>query len=159
VVSLLRKEHVPLSSNYHNAAKWFHALERRLERDETIRKVYHDEMFNYIKRKHVEIAPPTNGTQETYYLPHHLVKQDKRGNLKWRIVFDGGAHERDASSLNDGLEMGPNLLPEILSLLLRFRQHPLAIIGDICQAFLQLTLHPNDRDLTRFLWYRCFQHD
>jgi hypothetical protein len=145
VVSLPRKEHVPLSSNYQNAENRFHAIERRLERDVTIRKVYHNEMFNYIKHGHVEIATTANGLQETYYLPHHLVKKDKRGNVKWRIVFDEGAHERDTSSLNDTLEMGPNLLPELLSLMLRFRQHPLAIIGDISQAFLQLTLHQRDR--------------
>lgn len=159
VVSLPRKEHVSLSSNYHHAKKRFHSLERRLERDETLRKVYHDQMFNYIRQEHVEIAPPTDGTQDTYYLPHHLVKKDKRGHLKWRIVFDGAAHERDAPSLNDALEMGPNLLPELLSLMLRFRQHPLAIIGDIRQAFLQLTLHQKDRNLTRFLWYQCLQHE
>jgi hypothetical protein len=158
VVSLPRKEHVSLPSNYHQAEKRLHALERRLERDTTLREVYYDQMFNYIRHEHVEIAPPTDGTQEIYYLPHHLVRKDKRGNLKWRIVFDGGAHERDASSLNDALEVGPNLLPELLSLMLKFRQRPLAIIGDISQSFLQLSLHQKDRNLTRFLWYHCIQH-
>jgi hypothetical protein len=55
--------------------------------------------------------------------------------------------------------MGPNLLPEILATLLRFRENPVAIIGDIQQAFLQLTLDSEDRDLTRFLWYRISQDD
>jgi hypothetical protein len=35
------------------------------------------------------------------------------GNVKWRIVFDGGTHERDTSSLYSTLEIGPNLLPEL----------------------------------------------
>ena len=56
--------------------------------------------------------------------------------------------------MNDFLEMGPNLLPEILSILLRFRLHKYAILGDVSQAFLQISLDPTDRDLTRFLWYR-----
>jgi hypothetical protein len=141
VVSLPRKEHISLSSNYHHAEKRFHALQRRFERDKTLREDYHDQMFNYIRHEQVEIAPPTEGTQETYYLPHHLVRKYKRGNLKWRIVFDGGAHERDASPLNDALEVGRNLLPELLSLMIKFRQRPLTIIGDISQSFLQLTLH------------------
>jgi hypothetical protein len=158
VVSLPRKEHVSLSSKYHHAEKRFHALERRLERDKTLREVYHNQMFNYIRHGQVEIAPPTEGTQDTYYLPHHLVRKNKRGNLKWRIVFDGGAQERDASPLNDALEVGPNLLPELLSLMLKFRQRSLAIIGDISQSFLQLTLHQKDRNLTRFLWYHCIKH-
>jgi hypothetical protein len=36
--------------------------------------------------------------------------------------------------------------------LLRFRLHKCAILGDASQAFLQITLDPTD--LTRFLWYR-----
>jgi hypothetical protein len=54
--------------------------------------------------------------------------------------------------------MGPNLLPEIVAILLRFRLHPIAIIGDITQAFLQFVLDEKDRDLTRFFWYRITQN-
>jgi hypothetical protein len=50
--------------------------------------------------------------------------------------------------------MGPNLLPELFAILLRFRLSPRAIVGDIRQAFLQLQLEEKDRDLTRFFWYR-----
>jgi len=55
--------------------------------------------------------------------------------------------------------MGPNLLPEILATLLRFRLHPVGIIGDVGQAFLQLSLHRRDRDLTRFFWYRIIKDE
>jgi hypothetical protein len=48
--------------------------------------------------------------------------------------------------------MGPNLLTEVLAILLRFRAQPVAMIGDIQQAFLQLLIDEADRDLTRFLW-------
>jgi len=53
--------------------------------------------------------------------------------------------------LNDVLEMGPKLLPEVLATLLRFRGHPVAVICDIQQAFLQLSLDRKDRDLISFL--------
>jgi len=53
--------------------------------------------------------------------------------------------------------MGPNLLPEILATLLRFRLYPVGIIGDIGQAFLQLIPNKRDRDLTRFFWYRVIK--
>jgi hypothetical protein len=93
------------------------------------------------------------------YLHHHAVKQEKRGNAKWKIVYDGSSHEDHAPSLNDALEMGPDLLPQILVTLLRLRLYPVGIIGDNSQAFMQLSLDRNDRDLTRFLWYRVTADD
>lgn len=42
--------------------------------------------------------------------------------------------------------MGPNLLPEIFGILIRFRLHPAVIISDITQAFLPFTLDEKDRD-------------
>ena len=55
--------------------------------------------------------------------------------------------------MNEVLEMGPNFLSEILAILLRFRLHHSATVGDITQAFLQLVLDKQDSDLTRFFWY------
>jgi hypothetical protein len=103
--------------------------------------------------------PPEEEAFVMYYLPHHAVVKEKRGDAKWRIVFDGPSHEDHAPSLNDPLEMGLNLLPKILATLLRFRLYPVGIIGDISQAFLQLSLDRNDRDLTRFLCYRVTADD
>ena len=68
-------------------------------------------------------------------------------------MFDASSHESNAPSLNDVLEMGPNFLPEIFAILLRFRLYLSAIVGDITQAFLQLVFNEKDCDLTRFFWY------
>src|SRR5699024_8055740 len=63
-------------------------------------------------------------------------------------------HARNELSLNDCLESGPNLNPDLTELLIRFRAHPVAVVGDIEKAFLQILLHPEDRDLVRFLWQK-----
>ena len=57
------------------------------------------------------------------------------------------------------LKMGPNLLPEIFATLLRFQLNPIAIVGDIQEAFLQLQLDVKNRDLTRFFWYHVTRND
>jgi len=82
------------------------------------------------------------------------VKKEKHGKTKWRIVFDASSHETKAPSLNEILEIGPNLLPEIFAILLKFRLHHKPNISDITQAFLQLALYKKDRDLTTFFWHR-----
>ena len=116
-------------------------------------------MLDLVLKQHVELAPTTEDSTGVFYLPHHAVKKDRRGNTKWRIVFDASSSEGNSPSLNGVLEMGPNLLPEVLATLLRFRERPVAIVGDIQQAFLQLSLEKEDRDLTRFLWYKVSQDD
>nr|XP_055033861.1 uncharacterized protein LOC129422150 [Misgurnus anguillicaudatus] len=55
-------------------------------------------------------------------------------------------------SLNSQLLPGPQLGPSLLGVLLRFRQYPVAISGDIKSMFHQIRLLPEDRPLLRFLW-------
>jgi hypothetical protein len=92
----------------------------------------------------VEIATSTDEMADEFYLPYHAVQMEKLEEAKGRILFDGSCNEDHASSLKDALEMGTNLLPKVLAALLRFRVHSVGIIGDIGQAFLQLSLERRD---------------
>ena len=81
-----------------------------------------------------------------HVLPHHAVyKKDKI-----RVVFDAAAGHPKA--LNDCIRTGPNLIADLTGILLRFRFNRIGITADLEKAFLQLSLHPADRDVTRFLW-------
>jgi hypothetical protein len=50
VVSLARKGSITLPSNRHTAVKRFHTLEKRPERNEALRHVYHAHMLDYIRK-------------------------------------------------------------------------------------------------------------
>jgi hypothetical protein len=116
-------------------------------------------MLDYIQRGQVEVFDPGEENGDLFYLPHHAVSKGKRGDTKWRIVFATSSQEKGAPSLNYTLEMGPNLLLGIFAMLLSFRLKPMAIVGYIQQAFLQLQLDEKDRDLRRFFWYRVTRDD
>ena len=72
-----------------------------------------------------------------HYLPHHLVVTIGKPISCVRIVYHASA-KRDDSSLNDCLEAGPNTLPQIIDILLRFQLNKIALISDIKQAFLNV---------------------
>jgi len=114
-------------------------------------------MLDHVVKQQVEIAQSTEEWPGMFYLPHHVVKKERHGKIKCRIVIDESSSQGNSPSLNDVLEIGPNLLPEVLATLLRFLERPVAIIGDIQQAFLQMFLEEADRDLTRFLWYKILK--
>ncbi|GFT88987.1 uncharacterized protein NPIL_563081 [Nephila pilipes] len=112
-------------------------------------------MHDYIDKKQVEaVVKDTQNEVRLFYLPQHAVKKITNEEIKWRIVFDTSSHSPGHPSLNDALEAGPNLLPDILAMLLRFRPSKIAVTSDGSQAFLQLILADEDRGATRFLWYK-----
>ncbi|GFU37143.1 integrase catalytic domain-containing protein [Nephila pilipes] len=112
-------------------------------------------MQDYIDKKQVEaVLKDTQNEVRLFYLPHHAAKKIKNEEIKWRIVFDASSHSPGHPSLNDALEAGPNLLPDILAMLLRFRLPKIGITSDGSQEFLQLILAHEDRVATRFLWYK-----
>lgn len=86
-------------------------------------------------------------SDESWYIPHHLVEH----NGKHRLVFDC-SYKYKGESLNSNLLPGPTLGPSLLGVLLRFREHQIAISGDIRAMFHQVRLLPSDKPLLRFLW-------
>ena len=100
-----------------------------------------------------KVQEPTNATV-IHYIPHFPVFKDS-ATTKMRIVYDASAKTSpSALCLNDCLYTGPNLIQNLSSILIKFRKHKVAFVADIEKAFLQITLHQNDRDATRFLWLK-----
>lgn len=84
---------------------------------------------------------------ESWYIPHHMVTH----NNKDRIVFNC-SYSYQGQALNDILLPGPVLGPSLLGVLLRFREYPVAISGDVKGMFHQVRLLPSDKSIVRFLW-------
>ena len=84
------------------------------------------------------------------YLPHHPVIKWEKSKTKVRIVFDASAKDSQGVSLNDAMFSGPNLSPDVVELLIRFRMRKVVLLADIEKAFLQLSLSTQQRDFTRF---------
>ena len=90
-----------------------------------------------------------------HYLPHHRVIQQHSQTTKLRIVYDGSAHDvGDDYSLNDYLQKGPNFIPKLFEVLIKFRWNTVALTADIEKAFLMIGINEADRDVLCFLWFK-----
>jgi len=71
-------------------------------------------------KEQVQLALTKENSAGLFYLPHHAVKQERRGKNKWTIIYDASFSEGNSPSWNDVFEIGPNLLLEVLATLLSF---------------------------------------
>jgi hypothetical protein len=93
------------------------------------------------------IEAPDDGFQ----IPIFPVRDDSRSTTKVRMVLDCAA-KFEGISLNDNILPGPKLLNELVDVLTRFRRYPIAIVGDISEMFLQISLVQQDRKFYRIVW-------
>jgi len=99
------------------------------------------------------LKPNTMQEGMVHYLPHHGVIRRQSSTTKLRIVYGGSAKStKDECLLNNCLQVGPNFIPKLLNILIKFQSHPIAITADIEQAFQMVGVASTDRDVLRFLW-------
>ena len=76
------------------------------------------------------------------------------GLTKIRPVFDASAEKKENPSLNECLEVGPNLIDLVPSSLNRYRDFKIGLVADIKRAFLQISVNKCDRFTTIFVGNR-----
>ena len=135
-----KTDHVLLLDTFLLAKNRVVSLLKRLKKDPVILKTYD----NIIKSEETEgITEESPG--EVHYLPHHPIIRPEKSTTKLRIVYDASS-SIEGPSLNQCLETGPNLLPKLIDILIRFRSYKVALISDIKQEFLNVSVKESDCD-------------
>lgn len=128
-------------------------LRRRFLSNPNLHQEYAEYANGLICNTYAECVPLQKLQAEpgkVWYIPHHAVYHPRKGTL--RVVFDCGATYQGAC-LNKELLQGPNRTSSLLGVLLRFREEPVAFLGDIKSMFHQVKVAEEDRDFLRFLWW------
>ena len=143
-----------LPDNYYSYLVQLKSLEKRLAKDPHLRDQYSKTIEDDLSKGHVIQVPPHNFPKRSireWYRPHHpVVNPNKPGKVR-RVL--NGASKFHGTSLTKSLLVGPELLQNLVSVLLRFRQHHFAVSTDIEGMFLQVGVLPEDQPSLRFLWW------
>ncbi|XP_071100525.1 uncharacterized protein [Haliotis cracherodii] len=141
-----------LPNNKPQAIKRANTLDGSITKDAVKKKHMLDFMEKIFENKHAEIAPPLKSGEECWYLPLFGVYHPKKPN-QVRVVFDSSA-QYNGVSLNNVLLQGPDMTNSLLDILIRFRKHDVAVMGDIQQMFYCFQVREEHRNYLRFLWYK-----
>lgn len=134
-----------LTDNLESATRRLRSQTNRLQKNEQLIKEYDACIRDYVAKGYAEPVEESNPPKgPVYYMPHQAVVRHESQTTKMRVVFDASSSLAGRLSLNDVLESGPNLNPELIDLLLRFRTHNIAAVADIEKAFLQVSLTKED---------------
>ena len=140
-----------LPNNRSMAEKRLVYLGRRLSKDPVLYGKYKAGIEDLLKSGYAEPVPDdeVNDCSFQWYLPHHNVVNPNKPE-KFRIVFDCAA-EYAGTSLNKEVFRGPDLTNNLIGVLLRFREAPVAVMGDVKEMFHQVQVKKEHRDALRFL--------
>ncbi|XP_003741879.1 uncharacterized protein LOC100900726 [Galendromus occidentalis] len=131
------------------------AFLKNAKKDPSLLKAVDAEIQKYIDLGFAELASPRAPGEPAHFLPLLAVAKKSLSNTqvrKVRIVKDCGCRSKDEASLNDVLETGPNLPPDILAVLMNFRKHSIVIVADVQQAFMQTLTNKDHRKFLTFFW-------
>lgn len=149
ILRLPFKENIKeLGESFDNAKKQFFALERRLSKNEEMKRKYIKFMEEYEKLGHMELVK--GKFNDGYFIPHHAVQKKIDDINKFRVVFNASKKTKTEPSLNDALLVGPTIQDPLFSIILRFGQHPIAFSGDIQKMYRQFWIHPQVESTKKF---------
>ena len=98
-----------------------------------------------------EIDQQEARTQEaSFYIPTFVVSRLDKQTTKHRLVFNA-AREFLGGSLNDFLMAGPNNVPDLADVLLKFRRYRFTFMADIVQMFMNVIADERDQPFLRFI--------
>ncbi|XP_051858691.1 uncharacterized protein LOC127565208 [Drosophila albomicans] len=121
---LWRFDKVVLPDSYEMCLKRLKCLESKMSKDPQLRNFMLTTMKNYKENRYI-----------------------RRLDDMW-----DAAAKIQGVSLNDCLLKGPDTLASLMGILIRFRERPIAISGDIREMFHQVRVRPEDQAAQRFLW-------
>lgn len=158
-VPLFVKPDAPkLGQSLDKTAAIFISQEKNIRKNVERKKMSNDFMEDYLAAGHMREVKDQEEPSEvskslgTYYAPYHSIFKMDKLTTKVRNVFNFSSKSSNNVSLNDILYIGPNLLVNLIAILITFRIFPIAFTADISMMYRTINLLPKYWDLQRIVW-------
>ncbi|XP_075157822.1 uncharacterized protein LOC142231088 [Haematobia irritans] len=148
---LWKYDNINLPDSYSMACRRLFCLEAKMNKNPELKSFLLETLHGYKEKGYIRKLEENEISSggKSWYIPIFTVT-NKNKNKK-RIVWDAAASVEN-TSLNTMLLKGPDLLNNLLGILLRFRERPIAISGDIREMFHQIRIAKEDQQAQQFLW-------
>ncbi|XP_049318197.1 uncharacterized protein LOC125780269, partial [Bactrocera dorsalis] len=148
---LWKYDHIDLPDSYRMAYNRLQCLEKKMEKSPDLKQYLVGKLNDYLEKGYIRklnVEEISKGGK-SWFIPIFTIENVNKNKL--RIVWDAAA-KVSGTSLNDVLLKGPDLLRSLVGVLLRFRERPVAICGDIREMFHQIRVRAEDQVAQQFLW-------
>ena len=148
------KDPSDLPDNKAAALSCLSSLEKRLKDNKQQSEVYKSQIEDMLERgvcRKVSKEELNEYEGPKYYIAHHAVMKPSSKSTPCRIVFNSSANYK-GHILNDYFAKGPDLLNNLLEVLLRFREERIGLAGDISKMFHSVSIPLHDKMTHLFLW-------
>ena len=151
-----------LPNNFTAAIQQFKKMKHRLTQQPDLHAMYQD-IFDKDIEKGYNRRLESNEIPTTGWI---LSEHDAFSHVKPKLRrVSNAAAKNKGKCLNGMLLTGPDLLANIVGVILRFRQKMFPISADIESMYKQVSVRPQDQKFLRFLWgtdypemYKCVRH-
>ncbi len=123
-----------------------------MEKDPRLKQAFHHAISAWMQKGFIEkTMRNTLESDEQFFLTCFMVLKDGQPLEKGRVV--NGARVFGNKSLNDYLEVGPNLMNDLLDILLLIRKHQWVVCCDMQNMFLNIKVNPAYRKYLQLFYH------
>ena len=142
-----------LDFNYEIACKCFNSLKNKLYKNPKIPDQYKEIVSDQLKCNTVRTCT-NEDINSSYCMTHTAVIREDKQTTQVQMVYNCNSKtNRNQKSVNDFLEWGVNLYPNLLDAILKFLENQVAFRRDLKKAFLMIEISEEDRKYLKFLWF------
>ena len=134
-----KNDDTTLPNNRYQALQRLKHLKNKFQRNLTFCSHYKEFTNTLMRNGYAKKSADSATEGKCWYIPHHGVYNENKPNK--------------IRSLNNELMSGPDLTNQIIGVLIRFRQEPIAIMANIESMFYQVRVPEKHQNFLRFLWW------